>query len=160
MRKDQLDNVLKTLDAMKELELQMSYLYRECSKADAGREDFWARISEQEVGHAAYIDKMIGIIGDKAQLFSAGRNFNITAVKLVIDGIKSDIEKVKSGKIKGNQLLFMASDLEQSLLEKEFTEIVKSENSQYTELADRIMEETFMHRTLLEREIRDSAVKR
>jgi len=137
--------------------LQVSYLYNECSKADPDRKDFWERISTQEVQHAAYIHQMMDIIRNNAPVFFAGRNFNVTAVEIVVTGIKADIEKVKSGRIKGNRLLFMASDLEQSILEKKFTEIVKTENAQYMELAERIMEETFIHNTLLEREIRASA---
>jgi len=141
--------MLKTLEMMAELEMNISEFYKcagEIWKEDSG---FWEGLAQVEVSHAEGIKKIIDILSRRPQEFELGRPVNAAAVNTAISGIKINIEKLRKGRIDRIQVLFISRDIEQSLLESRYTEILKTKDTEYQKLISEIASQTESHKKML-----------
>ncbi len=150
--------MLETLDTMAELELVISELYK-CA-GDRWKEnlEFWSSLAQAEVSHAEYLKKMVGILNGKPQEFEIGRPLTIVTINTVMSGVKNLIQRLKNGEFNQKALLFLARDLEQSILESKYTEILKTKDIQYNKMISEIVLQTEMHRLLLIKKIGEEFV--
>jgi hypothetical protein len=142
-------SISKALEMMADLEMIISEFYK-CA-ADLWSEDsgFWAGLAQTEVFHAENIKKIADILSRKPQEFEPGRPVNTAAINTAISGIKSNIEKLKKGQLNKKQILFISRDIEQSLLESKYTEILKTKDAEYLKLIAEIASQTESHKKLL-----------
>lgn len=143
----------KTLEMMADLEIVLSEFY--ICAGEMWKEDgaFWAGLAQAEVSHAEGIKKIIDILSRKPQEFELGRPINAVAINTAISGIKSNIEKLRKGQIDKKQILFISRDMEQSLLESRYTEILKTKDAEYQKLISEISSQTESHKKLLIKKI-------
>lgn len=148
-------NMSKTLDMMAELEQILSEFYK-CA-GDLWEEDseFWADLAQAEVSHAEHIRKMAGILNKKPQEFELGRPLNIAAINTAISGVKNNIQRLKKGELNKKQTLFISRDIEQSMLESKYTEILKTKDIECQQLISEIALQTEMHKNFLLKKIND-----
>jgi len=148
-----LDRTLETLELMAQAEEAVQHLYATCAVLWKEDEEFWRRLAGEERRHAKHIRSMIAILTDNPSRFQAGRPFSAIALKTFISGIKRDIESVKQFPVPELKALRLALDIEQALIEARFTEIVQTEDKGFQYLADDIVQETTVHRRLVENKI-------
>lgn len=148
-----LENILATLELMIQLELTLADLYREAARVWDDEKDFWNNMAVAETKHANHISKMIGIIKKKPEKFSVVRPFNTMGVKTVMAGIEDHHNKLKAGKIPREKFLLVTRDIERSVLEKHYVEIVKTNDLEYMTLMTGILAETEEHRKSLEKRL-------
>ena len=67
-----------------------------------------------------------------------------------------NIEKLKKGEISKEDILFMARELEQSVMESKCWEVVQTDNSEYKRLIQEINVETTNHRRVLDEKITET----
>lgn len=150
-----LKGILEVLAAMSETELTISRFYAACSDLSQSASAFWDGISKAEIKHSENIKKIIDVISTKPERFEKGRPFNIFAIKTFNDGVKNYISKLINGEIDVNKACFIARDIENSLLENRYGEIVKTDDIEFKTLIGEIISETEEHKTILERRCRE-----
>lgn len=146
-------NVSRTLNAMAELELVISELYKCAGERWEENMEFWSSLAEAEVSHAGDLRKMAAILNGKPQDFEMGRLIAVSTVHSVLTGVKNLIQRLKNGEFNQKALLFLARDLEQSILESKYTELLNTEDIEYQKRISEIVSQTEMHRQLLIRKI-------
>lgn len=142
------EELLAVLTDMTRLEEEFAELYEACSRKFPEDDKFWLSIANQEHLHAGYIRELKRKIEENPADFSAGRTFNVRAIKTIIENISNTREEVNSGRIDHKRALGIAKDIENSLLEAKYHEIVKTSNLDFQQLIDRIVMDTDSHKKL------------
>ncbi|MGM0441366.1 MAG: hypothetical protein ACQEQC_02990 [Elusimicrobiota bacterium] len=149
MQENNLEKVLGLLENLRELELKVAQFYNTAAEKWDDESNYWNTLAAEEEKHAASLRRMGEIIQKNPNKFDAGRVFNPVAVKTVIRGIDENIERLKKDKIDLKKMIFIALDIENSLLENKYREIVNSNNLEFTNLVKEITEDTQRHRNKL-----------
>lgn len=147
------EKVSAVLGAMSQYELTLSDFYKRC--ADIWTEDrsFWRSLADAEIQHAENIQKMQEIIKKKQERFETGRPFNAIALHTAMAGLKDNTSRLASGAFSCEKILIMARDIEQSILESHYTEIVKTADLEYQEFMKAILSQTYEHKKIIQEKI-------
>jgi len=157
MHPEQNKIIIDTLNVMRYLELEVAHFYEICSQTCGSEEKlFWRSLVKSEKKHAAYIEKMIGIISQRPNDFVRGVPFNTVAVNTVLASLKNNIERLQQGGIDKNRVLFVARDYENAMMESRYGEVVKTKDVEYLMLMDEIVRNTTEHRNMLNRKISEA----
>jgi len=151
-----LENILEVMDALKTNELLIGELYKQCSMQWPEDREFWSSTEQEEYTHAEYINDMKELLKSNPAEYTIGRSFNKDAAATVKKWIEDIINKVKKGEISKIKMLYIARDLEQSLLESKFHELLDSSNIAYNTLANKITSETRQHLEKIKIKIKES----
>jgi hypothetical protein len=153
MRQQDFENVSEALRTMGELELTVAEFYQTCGERWTDHKSFWMDMEFAELKHADNIDRMGRILSERPAKFEMGRFITPTAIRAFIAGIKSNIERLKREEIDEKKVLFLGVDLEQSFLESNYAEIVKTKDSEFQSLMREINADTVFHREYLNRKL-------
>lgn len=147
------ERITKVLESMIQYELILSEFYKQC--ADMWTEDqaFWQNLAHAELHHAENMQKMREIILKKQEAFEAGRPFNPIAVNTAMTGLKENIRKITQGVFSREKILVLARDIEQSILESHYAEIVKTADIEYQTLMKNILSQTYEHRMMIQKRL-------
>ncbi len=148
--------ILDALKVMKEFELTLAELYRTCNSLWPEDEAFWKNLEQAEVRHAGTVEKMISILSEKPDIFEPHRLFKPAAVRTSISGIRGDIERLKRREIPKNKILFIARDLEQSIIESKYFEAVKGRDVEFQNMVEEMKIDTMTHRDELNKKIEET----
>lgn len=85
--------------------------------------------------------------------FKCGRAFNSAAIRTILASIESYTAQARSGQLQPQRAVFIAKDIENSLLEARYTDIVSSGNVEFKKTIARIDEETRAHKDLFTRKL-------
>jgi hypothetical protein len=136
----------------KENELNISKLYALYALNIPQKKDFWERLSEEEVAHAASISgnyesggKEGGIIENK---FSRG------VIRYVMDFVVEQIEKARNEKISHQEALLTALRIERSMLEKKCFSIFAPASETLKNVLRKMNDETEQHVDILIKELK------
>jgi hypothetical protein len=148
-----IERIARVLEAMEQYELLLSDLYRHCADLWADDQALWDNLALAEIQHAANIKKMQEIIAKKGGGFTAGRPFNLIALNTASGGIKENIRRLEQGEIPREKALIMARDIEQSILEANYAEIVKTTDLEYNALMKSVLSQTYGHKKMIQEKI-------
>lgn len=154
MLENNLKDIIKLLQVLARLELKIAELYTTCAERWETKKDFWNTLGDEEKRHSGYVKKMAIVVEKYPQKFESGHKFPTVAVETVIKGIDEYIRRIKDGSLDFKKILNISLNIEDSLLEKKFYNVVKTENIKYNEFIGRIREETQDHRKKIKEEIR------
>jgi len=143
---NQVQSVLKTLA---EAELAVAAYYTECASTWRDDADLWTHLVNEEKKHAAQIDKMAQILSQRPERFAAGRPLNVAAIETFIAGIKDNTAQLKRRKTPLLNALFIARDIEQSIIESRYPEILVSDDLEFNALVKEIATDTVRHKDVL-----------
>lgn len=141
--------LIQVINDMVVLEESLAELYRACSEKFPEDGKFWLAICHQEELHAKYLAELANLISSHPHEFKFGRQFNAVAVTTIISSVRMHTEEIRQGQRDRKRALVMARDIENSVLEARYHEIVTSDNPQFRETIDRILRETTTHKKLL-----------
>ena len=133
--------------------MAVAEFYGVCSRTWESEQGFFAALSRDEMRHAADVRELARILADKPEQFQSLRRFHKAAVQTFVAGVKESAARVHRGETPLDRVLHIALDMENSILENRFTEIVKTEEIRYQTVARRIMDETRSHKANIERRI-------
>jgi hypothetical protein len=153
------DRITKVLDAMIQYEISLSSLYENCAEIWKENGEFWRDLSQAEIGHAENIKKMMEILAKKPERFEMGRPFNLMALSTALTGVKDKIKRVSEKGFSLEKMLILARDIEQSILESHYGEIVKTDDGEYLNLMKNILSQTYDHRMMLQKKMDESRSK-
>jgi len=148
-------DIHRIMGMMAELELKISEFYRECGDFWKQEKDFWASLEKDELSHAESVRKMADILLARPERFEENRPFNPVSLAVALSGIQTNLQKLKEGQLQGPNLLSIARDIEQSLLESKAGEILKSSDREYQNLLHTIESQTHAHRRKLAEKIEE-----
>ena len=149
MGKINLESFQQILRLLMEAEQTLAALYRLFAQRSAADAFFWEAIAEQEQGHAAKIESMLGIVEQKPEKFSVGRMFTLPAVMTFIAGVRDNMDRVRKGELTPERFVPLALSIETSLLESRFYEMFISTDLEYNALRREIIAETQIHQRAL-----------
>ncbi len=142
-------DVLPVLQDMIALELALADLYGACGAKFPEDRELWSAIQRQEEGHAEFLRRLADLMAARPGEFRPGRPFNSTAIRTVLTSVTAYADQVKRGQLPRQRALFVARDIEKSVLEANYVQIVNTENAEYLQAMDTISRETRSHRDLL-----------
>lgn len=143
-----IQDVSEVMNDMITLELALADLYQACSEQFPEDKNFWLAIKHQEELHAKLIRQLSELVTSHPQEFNFGRPFNSTAVKTTLSSVTNYAQTVRKGLLQRKRALFMARDIENSVLEAKYGEIVSTNNLEYRKIIERIMTDTLSHRNV------------
>jgi len=143
-----LQNVLDVMSDMVTLELALAELYLACSEQFPEDKSFWLAIRHQEQLHAKLIGQLAGLISSRPQEFQFGRPFNSVAIKTTLSSVQNYTESVRKGLLQRKRALFMARDIENSVLEAKYGEVVSTNNIEYMKIIELITKDTLAHKNV------------
>ena len=154
-----IEKITKVLEAMIQYELLLSDFYKHC--ADVWMEDqaLWNHLATAENRHADNIQKMKDIIVKKQESFAIGRPFNLIALNTAAAGLKDNTRRLALGELSRDKMLVMARDIEQSVLESNYAEIVKTSDIEYNTLMKDILSQTHEHKKIILEKIAEMKAK-
>jgi len=143
-----IQDVFQVMNDMVSLELALAELYQACSEQFPEDKNFWLAIKHQEELHAKLIKELADLISSHPQEFNFGRPFNSTAIKTTLSSITNNTESVRKGLLERKRALFMARDIENSVLEAKYSEIVSTDNVEFRKIIERITKDTLSHKNV------------
>jgi hypothetical protein len=148
-------NLISILKTLADFELAASELYRTCSQVLDVDKEFWKDMQQAELKHVKNVNRMTDIVSAKPGDYTAGHVFSPAAVQTTISGIKANIQRLVKREIAGRNMFFIARDLEQSMLERNYTEIVRTHDPEFQSLMKEMLADTISHRDQLDRKIKE-----
>ena len=149
-----LQNLTDVMKMMAETERLIAELYRACAQIWVEDRDFWLETVAAEERHADNIETMAGIMAARPERFELGRSFNPMAIKTIKTGLEGNLERLKKGDISREKMLNLARDIEASVIEKSYNEIVRTKDLEFQALVIEIVSETVSHRKQFEDRVR------
>lgn len=144
-----LEEILEVLKIMAQCETAISILYKLCAKRWEEDKDFWLSLNKDEIKHSENVKKLAEIIKNRLgseATFLYNRPFTVNSVQSAINGIMKNVERLKNEDISKRKILSIALDIENSALERRYSEIVKTNDIEYQTISKTIDEETKVHR--------------
>lgn len=151
--------VLDILGVMEETEKAIADLYGRFGRTWPDEETLWLNMAGEEVGHVEIIGRLKALIAAAPDNFQLNRPFNVTALRTFLEGIERQKERLEKGLLTPERALTVARDLEASLIEKAYHEIVKTKDLTYLNLVRQIVAETYRHRSAIEQKIREVGIR-
>jgi bacterioferritin (cytochrome b1) len=147
------DNMLDALKALIRLELKVGELYEACALQWPEDAPFWLGVARQEAGHARAIERMVLLISKNPAHFLPAKAIKVEAVETIIAGIERTTNQVRNGRLLKNNLMAIAVDIENSVMEKKFFEMIKTADPVFLELCHDIMAQTKEHKQRFEKRL-------
>jgi len=145
-----IEKITGVLEAMRQYELLLADFYRHCAGVWTEDRALWDNLVSAEIQHADNISKMKDIIAGKQKNFAIGRPFNLVALNTAMAGLKENTRRLISGELSREKMLIIARDLEQSVLESSYAEIVKTADVEYNTLMKSILSQTYEHKKIIQ----------
>jgi|WetSurMetagenome_2_1015567.scaffolds.fasta_scaffold351948_2 hypothetical protein len=134
----------QVLDALREIELLVAELYRRFARAFAEDRDLWEGLSREEEGHAA-LAEALKAMGSEAETPAALGKIHLAALETYKKGLEYQLGRLGRGEIARRNALFIARDLEKTLVERMYYDLVKGGGQDAGDIAARIQAETESH---------------
>jgi len=93
------------------------------------------------------------IIVKKQEKFDVGRPFNLIALNTAFSGLKDSVRRIANGELSRMKILVLARDIEQSVLESHYGEVVKTNDIEYQTLMKEILSQTYEHKAAIQKKI-------
>lgn len=136
---------LETLAHIERSEAVVGEYYRQCALRWPEAAAFWNAIAAEEDTHTRSVQQISAMLKDTPQKFRQGRTISPVAVKTFIRGVEEHKTRVAAGELDQKRALFIAIDIEKSLLENRFYEILQADTDDFGKLIARITVETRGH---------------
>jgi len=133
------------LEMMKRHELAIMQLYEVFDATFANNKGLWQELAGDEQKHATWIERLSSNPAVEKWLLQnvlVKRN----AIKLSIDYAESQAKKARDGTLTQMQALSTARDLENALIEKQFSRLNNSSSHDFNSIMEALSRETEKHR--------------
>jgi len=152
-----MENTNRILDVITEisrLERTVALLYSTCAKTYPKTEDLWKKLETEERNQVKYVEQILDQVKKEPEKFLPGRNFTARAVETVISGIEKYISQIKNFEMPEKRADSIAKDIEHSLLETNFFDVVSSSDKQFNTFIRTLASETKNHRDILDEQMK------
>jgi len=143
-----MQDVLQVMDDMVSLEVALAELYQACGEQFPEDKSFWTAIQHQEQLHAKLIRHLADLIRSHPQEFRFGRPFNSVAIKTTLSSVTNYTDSIRKGLLNRKRALFMARDIENSVLEANYSDVVSTDNIEFRKTIELVSRDTLAHRNV------------
>ncbi len=137
---------LEALNVMVESEETVAEFYLLCSERFTDHHTFWAALGREELAHARVINRLIELVRIRSGEFTPGKLTPIDTIKSFIKRTQDNIETVKRTDLPENKALLMAYHIENTFIELQYADVVKTQNDEYKALLDQVISDTLKHK--------------
>lgn len=106
--------------------------------------NYWASLAKEEQNHAAYLNALLNIL-EKGYLFKNIGRFDAQAIQAIIDIATAAISKTREKGMTTNEAAALALQIESSLLDSGFYNIVETDAPEYRMIAKTLSKDTRRH---------------
>jgi hypothetical protein len=128
-------------------ELAIKRLYETFAGLFPHRSDFWRRLASEEQKHADWLTALQS--GSMGQQFMLESHLKAEAISLSIAYVDDQSRKAAAGNFSAMEALAIARDIENALLEKQFSKLRNTGSSALKSAAMNLAAETEKHRSAL-----------
>lgn len=150
MNSQLMQNTLSVLTNLEQLEKTVARLYEFAAQQWPSDADLWNSMAGDEIKHAEYIKTLAAMLAKDPDNFTINRPINIVAINTSLSWIDKNIADIKNGTFNIGKMLFLARDIEQSILESKYSEFLKTNDIEYNELVKLIIRETVGHKKMID----------
>jgi len=133
------------VEMLKNHELAVKRLYEAFSAVFPGQQDLWKGLIKDEEKHALWIEKLSSYPSIDSWI-RHNVQVKLQAIKSSIGYIESMIIKARAGDLKPVQALSIARDIENALIEKQFSKLNNSSSEKINSIMASLSAETEKHR--------------
>jgi hypothetical protein len=144
MTEDIFIQAARILDQLREVELAVADLYRRFAGAFGADRIFWQDLARDEDCHADLASELKGTLLKNGAPFVIVR-LNSDALATFRQGIDQQLARLRQGEISRRAALFIARDVEKTLVEHGFYDAIRSEKPDYRLVQEKIRRETEDH---------------
>jgi len=148
-----LERTLATFGTLSEFELALADMYRACALRWPRDPTCWEKLIEAEEGHAGSVKRLAGLVASRSLDFCPGRPLTSAAVERQVDYVHHRTHEYTEGLVSERQALLAIRDLEHSILESHFFELVHSPDQDYAALVATILDETKDHVAVIDKRL-------
>lgn len=150
-----LKNVMISLNLVKEVEMAVSEFYKLSSQVMEKHKTFWNDLSQAEIIHSQNIDKVASLISKNPNKYVENKEFERSRIESLLFHVEEGINQIRNGKLSGNKIFFVAKDIEKSIIESKYGEIVKSSEAEYLNIFREILRQTILHNEIIESRMKE-----
>lgn len=136
---------VRMLNLLAECEEAVAGFYASCAQVWPEDRPFWQGLEKDEHGHAWNLHRMGEIVDARPESFTAEKLFSPYAIRTMIEGLQRDKDRVLTGRLTENMALSISHDLESSLIEKQYKDVLQSKDTAYNTLLREIIGQTGRH---------------
>ena len=122
----------------------MSELYKAYSRRIPEARDFWAKLTAEELQHAAMLRQLYSYL-DRGQLFGNVKHFSRKAIEADIDFILKAEFEARHGSLSRHKACNCALKIEETMTERGFYATAGSDAPEFQIIAKRLVELTHEH---------------
>ncbi len=149
-----IEELRTTLGALEGIELKMAELYGLCAALWPADVIFWATLETDERRHASQLARIATLVETQPSQFQAGRPFKASAISTMVTYVDSLLHKLKRREMDQATLLNIARDLEKSLIESRYAEVVRTQNAEVLGMLQQIHQDTTHHHDRIDSQAR------
>jgi hypothetical protein len=122
----------------------MARFYSLCASSFLQDRELWESLAKNEEGHARRAEEFKLLVAAGKEDYEPDR-FNVAQLNTYRTGLEAEIHRLEKGEIGRRQVLAIARDYEQTLVEKQFYRVVRSPRPEYLVISEEIECETRAH---------------
>lgn len=145
MNKSEINSVIGYLNALAAAEPAVAEFYETCCEFWPD-EELWKELAPEERRHAEIAARLAGIVEKAPEKFTLLRPLNLAAVRLFTEGVRANQAKVRSLAFKKNNALAASRDIEQSVIESRYEQLLGGGGPEYAALAGELAGEARVHK--------------
>lgn len=145
----ELDEQIKILELMAQNEAAVAQLYAHYAQHFPQLNDFWTKLSKEEVEHAKIIRGLIPHVQQKTVFFNQDR-FPRAAIESTLKYVSQEVARLKREKIPLMKALSIAFQIESSLIEKKYFGVFEGDNFKLKTLLNELRLATKRHVEMVE----------
>ena len=126
-------------------ERAISKLYSMCAEQFPQLSSFWNQLSDEEIRHAAILEKLLEKVDDHTLYINDAR-FKIRPLEISLEYAEEVTGQVEKGYVNLISALSIAHSIESSLFESNYFEIFKGESAILNQHLKQLQDETANHR--------------
>lgn len=145
-----IQDVIENLRLLSKGEEEIAEFYELCGDVLTDEREFWHGLATSERVHAETALSMAALIEKDPGKYSPGRYISVELVRLFRLHVQGLAKRMREGKIRKDELLSVAADIENSVLEMNYGGLVETSVPEYHAMVCLLKEETEGHRLELE----------
>ena len=137
-----------TMEMLIKYEETVGQLYRAYASKFPEYKDFWTKLADEEISHAAWIRQLYKKTEKGLLYFDEGR-FNTVAIQTFLNYLNSELSRVNDPSLQVINALSISLYIEEALIERKFFEIFETDSVELKKLLHDLYASTEEHVNLV-----------
>lgn len=140
------DRILRVLEPMADFKERMEDFYLACAESFPEDRIMWFRLAQDVRNHAEAIRSLVEALYEHPDIFTVNAAFTPESVETVLHGVMEDIMRVRDGSMQHDQALYIARDIENSVLVTRLPDVLTTNDPEWKKIFLEQKQELFRHR--------------